>query len=152
MLKVLPSARPDVAAAYRQPGLGSTDLLRMLHSAGLLARGNLSGKQATYYSARLHWLKPYGKRPAPPAQAARLVPLPSAPVHRPAAAQHAARQPAASGSTQITLQPRGGKGSHSRGSAVYYLRSWLTAGFAGGCMCRTSSTPLPPTLLVLPAT
>lgn len=133
MLKALPSARPDVAAAYRQPGLGSTDLLHKLHSAGLLARGNLSGKQATYYSARLHWLKPYAKRPAPPAQAARLVPLPSGPAHRAPVAQHAARQPAASGSLQITVQ-RPAKGSLSRGGAVWVLRNQLTAGIAGGCL------------------
>lgn len=134
MLKALPSARPDVAAAYRQPGLGSTDLLHKLHSAGLLARGNLSGKQATYYSARLHWLKPYAKRPAPPAQAARLVPLPSGPAHRAPVAQHAARQPAAGGAVQVQLQPPRalGKPRASPANAINMLKYKLTRGFAGG--------------------
>ncbi len=130
MLKELASARPDLAAVYRSPGLGLNDLLHELHAAGVLALGHVPGKQAFHYSARPRWLQPYARRGAAPPTAARLVPLPPPPPAQPAVRQHAA-----GGSVQVTLQPPAalGKPRVSRANAYNMLKTRLARGFRGGC-------------------
>lgn len=150
MLSLLPSVRSDLGAAYRSPGLALSDLLAELHAAGLLALGQVHGKQAEHYSACLHWLQPYVRRgpaPSPPAQQKRLVPLP------PPIQPTATRPAAATGVVQVTLQPRpsSGKPRVSRANAINMLKYKLTLGWRGGCFSALRAGHLPIYLLQMPA-
>ena len=145
MLAALPAETPAAAAAYRTPGLGLSDLLNELCSAGLLGVGSVPGKRAGtsppvfHYSARLNWLQPYGRRSAAAAPPAA-PPLPT----RPVPAERAA--PAAAAAVEVTINPPPalGKERVSRANAVNILKSRLGRTLQGGPRCFAGlHAPLP---------
>lgn len=128
---MLAEAADEVAAAYRQPGLRVSDLLGQLVQARTLGVGP-SGN-ATHYSPRLHWLQPYGQRPAgaAPAPARQRVALRLPPKHAPAAgAAGTSRGPAAPAADAVEvllrLPPEFGKKQMSRSNGVKVLADGLT--------------------------
>lgn len=152
MLEILPQAPPAVAAAYRTPGLALSDLLNELHTAGVLGVGTVPGKNASstfHYSARLHWLQPYGRRAAAAAPGGapprRLAPLPTS------AAKQAPRPTAAgaAGAVEVTIRlPQAlGKDRVSRANALGILKNRLGRTFQGGrlatLLCMHAGLALP---------